>query len=56
LALSLGCAAADYLFKGQTDKAVAMHDGKIFTVDLEFAITKKEFEVDRLYNLIKILT
>jgi len=38
------------------DKAVGMRQGKIITVDLEFAITKKELEVDSIYNLIKILT
>ncbi len=56
LALTLGQAAVDCLLRGETDKAVAMRDGKIITVDFEEAIKKKELEVDRLYNLIKILT
>jgi len=56
LALTLGQAAVDCLLKGETDKAVGMRKGEIVTVDLEFAIKKKELEVDRLYNLIKILT
>ncbi len=56
LALILGRAAVDCLLKGETDKAVGMRDGKIITVDLGTAITKKELEVDGLYNLIKILT
>lgn len=56
LALNLGCAGVDYLLKGEKDKAVAMLNGKIITVDFEFAIKKKELEIDRLYNLIKILT
>jgi len=56
LALNLGCAAVDCLLRGESDKAVAMSCGKVTTIDLEFAITKKEFKVDKLYNLIKILT
>jgi len=56
LALSLGQAAVDCLLTGQSDKVVGMRDGKIINVDLEFAIKKKELEVDRIYNLIKILT
>lgn len=56
LAATMGEAAVEHLLKGQTDKAVGTHNSKIVTVDLEYAITKKELEVDRLYNLIKILT
>jgi 6-phosphofructokinase 1 len=56
LAATLGEAAVEYLLKGETDKAVGTLDGKIVTVDFEFAIKQKELEVDRLYNLIKILT
>lgn len=56
LALTLGQAAVDCLLQGELDKAVGMRDGKIVTVDLEFAIRKKELEIDKLYNLIKILT
>jgi len=56
LALTLGKAAVDCLLKGETDKAVGMRKGEIVTVDLAFAITKKELEVERLYSLIKILT
>jgi len=56
LALTLGQAAVDCLLRGEKDKAVGMRKGEIVTVDLEFAIQKKELEVDRLYNLIKILT
>ncbi|MCX5702938.1 MAG: 6-phosphofructokinase [Candidatus Omnitrophica bacterium] len=56
LALNLGCAAVDSLLKGQADKAVAMANGEIKTVDLELAIIKKKLEVDRLYRLIRILT
>ena len=56
LALNLGRSAVDCLLRGEMDKAVGMRQGKIITVDLEFAITKKELEVDSIYNLIKILT
>jgi 6-phosphofructokinase 1 len=56
LALRFGQAAVDCLLSGQSDKVVGMRDGKIISVDLEFAIKKKELEVDRRYNLIKILT
>jgi 6-phosphofructokinase 1 len=56
LALRFGEAAVDCLLRGEKDKTVGMLKGEIVTVDLEFAITKKEIEVDRLYNLIKILT
>jgi len=56
LALNLGWRAVDCLLKGESDKAVGLSGGKIVTVDLEFAITKKKLEVDSLYNLIKILT
>ncbi len=56
LALRLGQAAVESLLRGQTDRAVAIKDGKIITVDFESAIKKKEFKVDDLYNLIKVLT
>ena len=56
LAGVLGSAAVEHLFKGETDKAVAVKDKKIITVDFEFAISKKDLEVDRLYSLIKTLT
>jgi len=56
LALRLGQAAVDCLLRGESDKAVGMHQGKVASVDFEVAITKKEFKVDSLYNLIKVLT
>lgn len=56
LALTLGRAAVDCLLSGQADKAVSLRDGEIITVDFEFAIKKKEFNADNLYNLIKVLT
>ncbi|MFA5410410.1 MAG: 6-phosphofructokinase [Candidatus Omnitrophota bacterium] len=56
LALRLGRAAVDSLLQGQSDKAVALRDGQIATIDLEFTVAKKELEVDNIYNLIKILT
>lgn len=56
LALKLGEAAVEKLLEGQADKAVALKDGSIITVDFKAAIQKKELEVDYLYNLIKALT
>ena len=56
LALRLGQAAVDCLLRQERDKAVFIKDDKIGTVDLAVAIQQKELEVDKLYNLIKILT
>ncbi|MCM8770867.1 MAG: 6-phosphofructokinase [Candidatus Omnitrophica bacterium] len=56
IALNLGEAAVECLLNGQTDKAVGIAKGEIVTVDFEFAIKKKDLRVDRLYNLIKVLT
>ncbi len=56
LAARLGNAAVQHLLQGGTDKAVATKDSEIITVELEHAVTKKELEVDRLYDLLKILT
>ena len=56
LASTLGEAAVACLLKGERDKVVGMKDGKIITIDLEFAVTKKDLKIDSLYNLIKILT
>ena len=56
LAGVLGEAAVERLLKGETDKAVAVKGKEIITVDFEYAISKKDLEVDRLYNLIKTLT
>ena len=56
LALHLGKAAVDRLLAGETDKAVGFVKGEISAVDFEKAIMKKEFNVGRWYNLIKILS
>lgn len=56
LAAVLGQAAVEYLLKGETDKAVGVRDGEVITVDFEQAIAKKKLDVDKMYNLIKILT
>jgi 6-phosphofructokinase 1 len=56
LALNLGKAAVDVLLKGETNKAVGFSCGKNITVDFDAAIQKKELKVDKMYNLIKILT
>lgn len=56
LALRLGRAAVDCLLSGEKDKAVALNNHRIVTVDFETAIKKKEIKVEEIYNLIKVLT
>lgn len=56
LALRLGQEAVSRLLNGEKDKAVALDNHKIITVDFETAVKKKEIKVDQIYNLIKILT
>jgi len=56
LALQLGKSAVDALLEGQTDKAVGIHNRGVITVDLDYAITKKEINAQHWYNLIKVLT
>lgn len=56
LALTLGDGAVECLLKGESDRAVCVKNGRILTVDLASASTKKQLDVDRLYNLIKVLT
>lgn len=56
LALTFGKAAVDCLLKGESDKAVALSCGKIITVDLESAMQKKKMKIEKMYDLIKILT
>lgn len=56
LATRLGAAAVESLIKGESGKAVGIFSDAINVVDLEFAVTKKELQVDSMYNLIKFLT
>jgi 6-phosphofructokinase 1 len=56
LAAILGRAAVDCLLRGKKDAAVGTLDGKIVTVDLKRAVTKKKLEVDRMCSLIEVLT
>ena len=56
LALRFGQAAVDCLLRGESDKAVGLDCGDIVVIDLELAVMKKDLEVDKLYNLIKVLT
>ncbi len=56
LALNLGKVAVESLLSGKTDKAVGLVAGKIALVDFETAIKKKEYNVDNMFNLIKVLT
>ncbi|MDD4953513.1 MAG: 6-phosphofructokinase [Candidatus Omnitrophica bacterium] len=56
MALNLGKEAVDHLLKGESDKTVGYTGGKIVSVSFAEAIKKKDLEVKKLYNLIKILT
>ncbi|MFH1397398.1 MAG: 6-phosphofructokinase [Candidatus Omnitrophota bacterium] len=56
LASRLGAKAAELLIKGERGKAVGIISDDINVVDLEFAVSRKKFETDSLYQLIKILT
>ncbi|RJP27955.1 MAG: 6-phosphofructokinase [Candidatus Omnitrophota bacterium] len=56
IATSLGVAAVELLLKGEQGKAVGIVSNEVNIVDLEYAIKKKELKIDKLYNLIKILT
>lgn len=56
MALKLGCAAVEYLLKGEQDKAVAIRCNELYTVELAQAIKRKELNVAQWYDLIKVLT
>jgi len=56
LASVLGAEAVKLLIRGESCKAVGMISDEINVVDLEFAITKKPLETERIYQLIKMLT
>ncbi|MFH1248509.1 MAG: 6-phosphofructokinase [Candidatus Omnitrophota bacterium] len=56
LATTLGEAAVESLLNNETDKAVSIKDGLIVTIEFAQAIKKKEWEVQKLYNLIQVIT
>jgi len=56
IATRLGAEAVALLMKGESGKAVGITSSQVNAVDLEFAVTKKEFKYNVLYQLIKILT
>lgn len=56
LATRLGAAAVELLLKGESCKAVGIVSNEVNVVDFEYAVTKKEYKVDGLYNLLKMLT
>ena len=56
LALRFGTTAVEYLLKGEADKAVGICNWKICPIDFETAIKKREWNVDRMYELLKTLT
>ena len=56
LALRLGQEAVSALLRGETDKAVGIHESKVMTIDFETAIQQKAWKVDNIYNLVKGLS
>jgi 6-phosphofructokinase 1 len=56
LALRLGQEAVNLLAKGGKDKAVGYTFGRIMEIDFTTAIKMKKYNVDKMYNLIKVLT
>ncbi len=56
LASMLGSEAVSLLIRGESCKAVGVVSECINVVDLEYAVAKKEFMTDNLYQLIKVLT
>ncbi len=56
LAGVLGSEAVNLLIRGEFCKAVGVISEDINVVDLEFAITKKVLETDKIYQLIRMLT
>lgn len=55
LASQLAAEAVELLIKGYSAKALGVISDEINIVDLEYAVTKKEFKQDKLYQLIKLL-
>jgi 6-phosphofructokinase 1 len=55
LASRLGAEAVELLIKGYSAKALGVISDEVNIVDLEYAVAKKEFKQDRLYQLIKLL-
>lgn len=56
LALNLGKTAVDCLLNGETNKAVGFSGGRTVTIDFTTAIQKKVLDVEKFYQLVKILT
>jgi len=56
LALRLGQEAVSALLRGETDKAVGIHESKVVTIDFEIAIQKKVWKVENMYNLVRGLS
>lgn len=56
LALNLGKHAVDCLMNGEADKAIGLCCGRVAGVDFEIAIKKKDYRVDHLLELVRVLT
>jgi 6-phosphofructokinase 1 len=55
LASRFGAEAVELLLRGESAKAVGIISDDVNIVDLETAVSKKEFKEDKLYQLIKLL-
>jgi 6-phosphofructokinase 1 len=55
VATRLGAAAMDLIVKQEYGKAVGIEDGRITTVDFNFAVQKKDMMIDSFYQLMRKL-
>lgn len=53
---TLGAAAVDLLIKGESGKAVGVISNELNVVDLETAVKPRPTKINRLYELMKVLT
>ncbi|MCU0665587.1 MAG: 6-phosphofructokinase [Candidatus Omnitrophica bacterium] len=56
LALNLGQLAVESLLSGEADIAVGLRYGELITIDFEDAVKKKEWDVEKLYRLLKTVS
>jgi len=52
----MGAEAVNLLLQGHTGKAVGVVSDSLSEVDMEKAVSKKEFKTAGLYGLLKLLT
>jgi len=56
LAARLGQAAVELLASGESSKCVGIKNGELITVPLEIVIRPKEWDTEKAYKLVKLLT